>query len=320
MKTLVLAIAINCPMLLAAQQASSNPELARGEARQVPDTAFVERLGLKPTFRTAAKPVIALDEAHSNFHTVEGRYHAFAQLLMADGVDMRSNRQHFDAKSLAPLRVLVIANALNAKQVTNTDWHLPSVSAFEPDEIQAVAKWVRAGGSLLLIADHMPFAGAASDLAVALGTHFANGFALPMAPPDPVTGDYVIEFRRGDGSLARHAVTTGIDSIASFTGSAFWVDPELGSTTLMHLPAGTRVKLPSESWKFSESTAELPGDGMAQGAVYRLGKGRVAVFGEAAMFSAQLKGPQAIRMGMNNPVARQNPQFVLNVVHWLLAR
>jgi hypothetical protein len=48
-----------------------------------------------------------------------------------------------------------------------------------------------------------------------------------------------------------------------------------------------------------------------------IGKGRVAVFGEAAMFSAQLAGPKKSPMGMNAPIAKQNPQFLLNVMHWL---
>jgi hypothetical protein len=48
-------------------------------------------------------------------------------------------------------------------------------------------------------------------------------------------------------------------------------------------------------------------------------QGRVAVFGEAAMFSAQsaINGDQVMRMGMNDPEASQNSQFVLNVLHWL---
>ena len=49
----------------------------------------------------------------------------------------------------------------------------------------------------------------------------------------------------------------------------------------------------------------------------KAGKGRVAIFGEAAMFSAQLAGPQKRPMGMNDPVAKQNPQFLLNIMHWL---
>lgn len=49
----------------------------------------------------------------------------------------------------------------------------------------------------------------------------------------------------------------------------------------------------------------------------RFGKGRVAVFGEAAMFSAQLAGPNKDPMGMNDPIASRNPQFLLNLMHWL---
>jgi hypothetical protein len=47
------------------------------------------------------------------------------------------------------------------------------------------------------------------------------------------------------------------------------------------------------------------------------GAGRVVVFGEAAMFSAQLAGPEKIPMGMNQESATQNPQLLLNIIHWL---
>jgi hypothetical protein len=60
-----------------------------------------------------------------------------------------------------------------------------------------------------------------------------------------------------------------------------------------------------------------PMKGHLQGAVLPFGKGRVAVFGEAAMFSAQLSGPTNNPMGMNAAIAKQNPQFLLNVMHWL---
>jgi hypothetical protein len=48
-----------------------------------------------------------------------------------------------------------------------------------------------------------------------------------------------------------------------------------------------------------------------------VGEGRVAFFGEAAMFSAQLAGPEQHPAGMNAPGAEENFQFVLNVLHWL---
>ena len=44
---------------------------------------------------------------------------------------------------------------------------------------------------------------------------------------------------------------------------------------------------------------------------------RVAVFGEAAMFSAQLGGPNRAPMGMNVPLAGQNARLALNIVRWL---
>ena len=75
--------------------------------------------------------------------------------------------------------------------------------------------------------------------------------------------------------------------------------------------------LPEVAWQFSPLTPRTRADGMLHGAVLRHGRGRVDVFGEAAMFSAQLAGPQRRPMGMNDPGAPQNPQFLLNVMHWL---
>jgi hypothetical protein len=75
--------------------------------------------------------------------------------------------------------------------------------------------------------------------------------------------------------------------------------------------------MPVVAWQFSKLTPGMWAAGMQQGAVLQHGKGRVAVFGEAAMFTAQVAGPARNPMGMNDPVARQNAQFLLNVVHWL---
>jgi hypothetical protein len=288
-------------------------------AQQVMDTAFVPRLRSVPTYASGKGPVVLIDEAHNNFHTANGRYRPFAKLLEADGLVVRPNAAQFDSASLAAGRVLVIANAVSAQN--REDWRWPSHSAFAPSEIAAVASWVRRGGALLLIADHQPFAGAADSLANTLGVYFANGFAMPAAGGKR-PGEIV--FRRGEG-LVRHAITDGrsaaqrVDSVVSFTGSAFRLARSVERPgELMRLPAGTRVRMPVVAWQFSDSTPEFRGDGMLQGAVFQLGKGRVAVFGEAAMFSAQVTGPERLPMGMNAPYAAGNPQFVLNTLHWLV--
>ncbi|MBL0063147.1 MAG: hypothetical protein IPP40_17115 [bacterium] len=78
--------------------------------------------------------------------------------------------------------------------------------------------------------------------------------------------------------------------------------------------------MPSVAWEFSDETAQLDVSGWYQGAVKQFGKGRVAVFGEAAMFSAQLAGPNKNPVGMNSPEAPQNAQLLLNTMHWLANR
>lgn len=50
-----------------------------------------------------------------------------------------------------------------------------------------------------------------------------------------------------------------------------------------------------------------------------IGRGRVALFGEAAMFTAQRAGPERAPVGMNAPAAAQNAQLALNLVRWLTA-
>ena len=282
-------------------------------AQQVADSAFVPHVG-RPAWNSGTGPVVLLDEAHVNFHTLDGRYYTFGRLLAGDGLVVRPLRTTFTREALAVARLLVIANALNPRN--REDWSLPTPSAFSPAEIAAVRDWVRDGGSLLLIADHMPFPGAAQDLAAAFGIRMLNGFA---APPGDNRGPIV--FRRSDGSLRDHPVTTGrsaaerIDSVVSFTGQAFYAD---SAAPLMVLPQGVTVLLPTVAWQFSDSTPTVSGAGALQGAATSYGKGRVAVFGEAAMFSAQLAGPKRNPMGMNAPIAAQNPQFLLNVVHWLV--
>jgi hypothetical protein len=80
----------------------------------------------------------------------------------------------------------------------------------------------------------------------------------------------------------------------------------------------TRVLIPNQR----KIQAGVPGGtklmGRAQGIAMAFGKGRVAMFGEAAMFSAQvatIKGP-SFRVGMSLP-GTDDRQFALNVMHWL---
>lgn len=257
-------------------------------AQQVPDTAFRPPIE-KPAYPLSKGPMVLIDEAHNNFHTATGRYLPFAELLRRDGYVVKASAVRFTTEALRDGKVLVIANA---------------VEAFTSEEITAVRDWVAGGGSLLLIADHPPYVGPAAELGNAFGVRFLNGVAV-----EPNNRSGRIVFRRSDGTLMNHPVTKGIEEVATFTGTSFQLDAP-GQPLLVFGPE-------VYSWKEENDPNPVPVKGHLQGAVLEFGKGRVAVFGEAAMFSAQLAGPDKHSMGMNASIAKQNPQFLLNVMHWL---
>jgi hypothetical protein len=112
----------------------------------------------------------------------------FAKLLANEGYRVTGHSAPFTAQSLAGMDLLIISNA------TAPDG---AESAFTDAAIAAVEAWVGKGGSLLLIADHAPFAGAAAKLGTAFGVSFRDGYAIEMASQGKDL------FRRGAGLAAR---------------------------------------------------------------------------------------------------------------------
>ena len=233
--------------------------------------------------------------------------------MRADGYRVESIKVPFTAEALKPFRILVIANALHERNVS--DWSLPTPSAFSPAEIEAVRNWVKQGGSLLLLADHMPFPGAAGDLAKAFDIRFSNGFAFDPEKSNPLV------FTKANGTLREHAILKGrnpkeqVEKVATFTGQAFEIGKD--ATPLLVFPEGSFSLNPAIAWKFDKETPRQALDGWCQGAVLEFGKGKVAVFGEAAMFTAQEIGEKKEALGLNSPAAPDNQQFLLNLTHWL---
>ncbi len=289
-------------------------------AQQVSDPSF-KHLNPSPSFPANTGAVVCIDEAHNNFHTADGRYEPFASLLRGDGFRVQRFTSKFTAGALESCKVLVIANPLAPENGPGQTWSYPHPSAFTKDEINATFLWLREGGSLLLIADHSPFAGAASSLGAMLGAMFADGYASL-----PREGSLPDIFDKGNGQLKPHSILKGraesesVESVGTFTGSAFQVSPEYAP--ILVLPKDSVVAVvwgqnfgdkapPQGEWP------QVPVAGWMQGASRSMGKGRVVILGEAAMCSAQLAGPQRNPIGMNHPRATQNAQFCLNTVRWL---
>jgi hypothetical protein len=282
------------------------------QAQAISDVA-VDISVASPAFPRDTGPVVAVDAAHFNYHKLDGRFEPFAGLLRNDGFRLVPFADTFTVDSLKTVQVLVISNALNKVNVGN--WKSPMPSAFSPEEIAALKSWVSKGGALLLIADHIPFAGAASDLGAAFGFSFRNAYAQPHKSTS--SDAFTLE----EGSLKDAAALRGrtaaeaVRKVVTFTGSAFTAPVE--ATPILVLPKGFELLLPTDANRVTAETPREDGSGLLQGAIMNVGKGRIAVFGEAAMFSAQRLGPAAEPMGFNAPEAGGNKQFILNLLRWL---
>lgn len=269
-------------------------------AAQAVSDRDVRALIENPAYPVGSGPVVCVDEAHANLHTIDNLFFAFGELLRADGFVVRASRAPFARASLGDCSILVIANAQ-----AGTGRPDDSRSAFTPEEVDATFEWVRGGGKLLLIADHMPLAGAASALAAAFGVSFTDGFAVDgsafttmrsdtseEAARDPAFAKPTI-FRSADGTLRRYAIVRGrhpkesVTAVRTFTGQAFR-GPDTAEPLLV-FPATFVALTPDTPWQFGPDTRRTPVEGWLQGAVMRLESGRAAFFGEAAMFSARFQ-------------------------------
>ena len=104
-----------------------------------------------------------------------------------------------------------------------------------------------------------------------------------------------------------------VTQVTTFTGSAF--TPPKGSIPVLVFGKGWISLEPKRAWQFTNDTKGRVVERWCQGAVAEVEEGRIAVFGEAAMFTAQRNRNR--RFGMSDPRAKQNFQFLLNVMHWL---
>jgi hypothetical protein len=181
--------------------------------------------------------------------------------------------------------------------------------AFTPAEDSVVADWVRAGGSLLLIADHVPFGSAAAPLAASFGVRMYLAFARD----DRNSGwdNERLIFSRANGLLSAHPITNGrsaserVTTVVTLTGQSLSI-PE-GATPLL--------RMDDQSYDWESRQVRHSAKGHAQGIAMRFGMGKVVILGEAGMLSGQVDA-LGNKMGMNHS-GNDDRQFALNVVHWL---
>jgi hypothetical protein len=290
----ILALSILLPVRLVSQQ-QSDPNFDATVAN--------------PAY-TSTHPKVLFDEAHNNFHTSTGRYKPFVDLITNDGYQVSSNKEKFSASVLQGHDVLVISNALGSSDPNSPARSAP---AFTNDECNVVRDWVNGGGALLLIADHAPAGGAAANLGSVFGVDMSKAYAA-----DPINFERKgldvswIVFSRANANLGRHAILEGrnqserINRVMSFTGQSLKGPAE--SVALLKLSDKAYDVL---NLNTPPKASVVPAAGRAQAIAMKFGTGRVVVFGEAAMLTAQ-----NLNFGMNYP-GIDNRQLVLNLMHWL---
>ncbi len=280
-------------------------------AQQAPDTTFTPKV-IEPTYEIGKGPVICIDSAHNNFHTLYGGFAPFARLVRANGFRVKDlDKAIVDSEVLSDCNIYAIINALNEINLGN--WTLPNPSAFEDDEILAINDWVFDGGSLFIVADHMPFAGAASELAKSFGFNFRNGFTY-LDKEENQSDIFSVQNGRLKNS---ELLDEEINSVTSFTGSAFTYPKD--AKVLMLLNEEDYSLEPEVAWQFNEETSRISLENHSQGAVLDYKKGKVAVFSEAAMFTAQIvtRQTRTFNIGFTSIRAPNNQSFALRLMEYL---
>lgn len=266
----------------------------------------------KPLFESGKGPRVLIDEAHNNLHRKEGGLYAFTRMMEADGAQVFSNQDMFTASLLEGYDVLIIANALHDSNVGN--WRNPCPSAFTTQEIEVVVNWVQKGGCLFFVADHMPYGGAAQDLAKRFSVEWSNSFAIQNGTHWPPSIFYRNHDTLFDSPVTIDSENTAkISRIGSFTGSVFKAPKE--ATPFLVYDNSHAILLPEVAWQFSKETKSENSEGWQQGACMVFGQGKMVLLGEAAMITAQLSGKTKI--GMNSPDAPENGQLALNIFRYL---
>lgn len=267
---------------------------------------------------------ILIDEGHYNFHTINGGYSAFANLLLQNGYDVKAHKGPFNSSSFKEGDVLIIANPFPDQRDSLTKqaaakrepfrWSsVAARSAFTTEEIKIVQNWVFNGGSLLLVLDHAPHGETGGQLALAFGVETRNVETTDSTNSDTTVKSPTLLFTRYKGLIGQHPILHNVDSVVTYLGESLLGPPS--SSVLLQLPSTTidRDWLAATREYRNRSAA-----GRAQGIAFEYGKGRVVILGEAGMLTST-PGNNTNTNGSDGIARadRGNKNFAINIINWL---
>jgi hypothetical protein len=276
------------------------------------DRSFDTRVAA-PAYQGAG-PVVLYDEGHRNTHLSTTGYKPFVDMIRNDGYVVRTSKGVLTASEMRGVGVLVLVLPRGANPTEDS-------SAYTEAECAAIAEWVAAGGSLLLVSDHWPYGLATSSLARRFAVYLSGGFTEDPKYHDPERGESHLVFSRENGLLGEHPITRGVNRVLTFTGTSM-KGPD-GAAYLLAL-SDSATDRPAGPARIERSGGDVrvlmeygdprPAGGYAQGIALAFGRGRVVLLGEAGMLRAQKDRTGLV--GMNVP-GYDNRQLALNIMHWL---
>jgi hypothetical protein len=265
-------------------------------------------------------PVVLFDEGHLDY-TADGAYKPLADLVVNDGYRLKTSSGKLSAQALSGASVLVVAAARGTNDANDGP-------AFSDPEAVAIERWVRDGGSLLLITDHWPYGAAAESLARRFDVQMGKGLVEDPEHHDLERGDSHLVFDGDNGLLRDHPIVRGrkpaeqVHRVLTFTGTCLLGPPSavafmaLSDAAVERPPTGPRVERKYGNVRVSMEYGDpVWAKGKAQGLALELDKGRVVMLGEAGMLRAVRENGGSL-VGMNVP-GYDNRQLALNVMHWL---
>jgi len=249
----------------------------------------------KPAFAAGKGPVVVVDQRHRNVVSLESYFRPVGKFLAKDGYVVKAGNELFTDSSLAPTKVLVIANA-------QAEDHAPvGTPAFTDAEVAAIEAWVKKGGGLLLIADRAPFGGPALSLGRAFKVTLDDNTVLRKGDDGKPDGVLTIDVA-ADGDK-NHPVFKGVSKVVYVVGES--LD---GPGVVLRAPKGT----------YSGPTNQAVDGPSAAGKPIILafphGRGRVVVIGDAGIASAFGSVGGSTHRGISEA---DNAVFVRNTIRWL---
>jgi len=233
-------------------------------------------LGCRPSDPPAIR--VTIDGAHDNLHTATGRYEELAERLRGAGYRVRSH----DTTDLPDSAVHIVAGVREP---------------LSKDEVDAFQAWVADGNSLLIAADHPPFASPPADLAAAFG------FEIHNLSVEDAEGESIFSLP----IQAEHPLSRPDARIWIFTGTAVgFPEDALPLLSLDHTHSAIR--------RGHEVDLDLSTLSMAASAQHH--QGRVVVVGESGMFACHTHD-NGTPYGLCTADAQDNAELAMDVIRWL---